>query len=200
MSKVDDNKKIKKESLLNSALELFTTKGMEETSISDIAKRSGVAKGTFYLYFNDKINIRNVLISRESSRLFLSAFDAMDKAGISGDFADELIFIINHIIDELATNTLLLRFISKNLSWGIFREIVLTDYTEDNPGYARVYETLVHNPANKFQDTEIMLFMIIELVNCTCYATLLYETPFSLEDIKPYLFQTIRDIVEKHRV
>ena len=53
MGKVDLNKKQKKESLLNTAFSLFTSKGFQNTSISDIVKEAGVAKGTFYLYFTD---------------------------------------------------------------------------------------------------------------------------------------------------
>ncbi len=51
MSKIESNKKQKEESLLDAAFTLFTSKGINKTSISDIVAKSGVAKGTFYLYF-----------------------------------------------------------------------------------------------------------------------------------------------------
>ena len=57
MGKVDENKKKKKEALFNTAYELFTTKGINATAISDIVEKAGVAKGTFYLYFKDKYDI-----------------------------------------------------------------------------------------------------------------------------------------------
>ena len=50
MGKLDTNKKVKEDSLLNTAFSLFTTKGVSKTSISDIVNNAGVAKGTFYLY------------------------------------------------------------------------------------------------------------------------------------------------------
>ena len=49
MGKLDTNKKVKEDSLLNTAFSLFTTKGVSKTSISDIVNNAGVAKGTFYL-------------------------------------------------------------------------------------------------------------------------------------------------------
>ena len=61
MGKVDENKKKKKEALFNTAYELFTTKGINATAISDIVEKAGVAKGTFYLYFKDKYDIKNNL-------------------------------------------------------------------------------------------------------------------------------------------
>ena len=53
MGKVDENKHQKMDALFQSAYDLFLNQGIEKTSISDIAKKAGVAKGTFYLYFAD---------------------------------------------------------------------------------------------------------------------------------------------------
>ena len=73
MGKVDVNKQMKESSLLKTAFEYFTTKGFSKTSISDIVSKAGVAKGTFYLYFKDKYDIRNKLIAHKSSQLFRNA-------------------------------------------------------------------------------------------------------------------------------
>ena len=73
MGKVDANKKLKENSLLKTAFEYFTTKGFSKTSITDIVSKAGVAKGTFYLYFKDKYDIRNKLVSHKSSQLFKNA-------------------------------------------------------------------------------------------------------------------------------
>ena len=59
MGKLELNKKRKKSALYNTAFELFTTKGLAKTTISDIVENAGVAKGTFYLYFKDKYEIMN---------------------------------------------------------------------------------------------------------------------------------------------
>ena len=59
MGRVEENKKKKKEALFRTAYELFTTKGINSTAISDIVEKAGVAKGTFYLYFKDKYDINN---------------------------------------------------------------------------------------------------------------------------------------------
>lgn len=40
-----------------SAIELFCEKGIQQTSIDEIAKSAGVAKGTIYLYFKNKEEI-----------------------------------------------------------------------------------------------------------------------------------------------
>lgn len=40
--------------ILQSAIEIISEKGLDQTSITDIVKRAGVAQGTFYLYFPSK--------------------------------------------------------------------------------------------------------------------------------------------------
>ena len=73
MGKLETNKQQKLTSLLNTAFNLFTTQGVAKTSIAEISQKAGIAKGTFYLYFKDKYDIRNRLISHESSKLFKNA-------------------------------------------------------------------------------------------------------------------------------
>ena len=82
MGKVDENKHQKMDALFQSAYDLFLNQGIEKTSISDIAKKAGVAKGTFYLYFADKYEIRDRLIARTASRLFQRAHKALETADI----------------------------------------------------------------------------------------------------------------------
>ena len=71
MGRVEENKKKKKEALFRTAYELFTTKGINSTAISDIVEKAGVAKGTFYLYFKDKYDIKNKLIAHKTKELLI---------------------------------------------------------------------------------------------------------------------------------
>jgi AcrR family transcriptional regulator len=51
----------KKEAILNSALELFTTKGFDNTSTTLITKNAEVGTGTLFLYFKTKVELINEL-------------------------------------------------------------------------------------------------------------------------------------------
>ena len=84
MGRVEENKKKKKEALFRTAYELFTTKGINSTAISDIVEKAGVAKGTFYLYFKDKYDIKNKLIAHKTKELFDHAAVALENSGITG--------------------------------------------------------------------------------------------------------------------
>ena len=200
MGKIDENKKKKKETLFNSANDLFITKGINSTAISDIVEKAGVAKGTFYLYFKDKYDIRNKLIAHKTHELFHGAKAALDRAPepITG-LDDQLIFIINYIIDTLVLNTPLLNFISKNLVMGALRSVLLTGEHSDTDFY-ELFLDMVRQDAYEYQDTEVMLFTIVELAGSAGYNSILYKEPLPIEQYKPFLYRSVRLIIDSHRV
>ena len=96
-SKIIENKKIKENNLLQAAFNLFTKEDIINVSVNDIVKNAGVAKGTFYLYFKDKYQIRDILIQKEAHRLFEEAHKQLEKNDIR-NFEDSVIFLINQWI------------------------------------------------------------------------------------------------------
>lgn len=199
MGKIDKNKEMKELSLLKTAFEFFTTKGFSKTSISDIADKAGVAKGTFYLYFKDKYDIRNRLVSHKSSQLFRNAVSEFEKNSENLEFEDRIIKIVDNIINQLNENKSLLTFISKNLSWGVFKNALTSPSADEDINFSEVYYGMLDDAPYEFSDPEIMLFMIIELVSSTCYSAILYSEPCSLDELKPHLYDTIRLIIERHK-
>jgi AcrR family transcriptional regulator len=198
VGKLDVNKKKKENSLLDTAFDLFTTKGLTKTSISDIVSKAGVAKGTFYLYFKDKYDLRNHLISHKSSQMFRVALNRMKAEKKEHDFESDIIFVVDNIIDQLCENKATLNFISKNLSWGVFKNALTTKSSEKDVDFADVYNMIIENAPNTVKDPEIMVFMIIELVSSTCYSAILYSEPCSIAQLKPYLFGSIKHILHDH--
>ena len=99
-----ESKKLEKEnSLLDSAFKLFTEKGIKNTSIQEIADNANVGKGTFYLYFKDKYDLQEQLITRKSYNLFHDALDELNKKSIN-NFYEQIIFIIDYVLNELTNN------------------------------------------------------------------------------------------------
>ncbi len=198
MGKIDENKKRKKETLFNSAYELFLTKGINSTAISDIVEKAGVAKGTFYLYFKDKYDIRNKLIVHKTQELFHAAKLALDQEQIAG-LDDQLIFIIEHIINTLVVNIPLLNFISKNLVMGALRSVLLTGENTDRDFY-ETFLDMVCQDSYEYQDVDVMLFTIVELAGSAGYNSILYQEPLPIEQYKPFLYRTVRLIIDSHRI
>jgi len=61
--KRDRNRRARVASLASAALELFLVQGIEGTSIDDITKKAGTAKGSFYRYFSGKEALVEALIA-----------------------------------------------------------------------------------------------------------------------------------------
>ena len=197
MGKADLNKKLKMENLLNASFELFTSQGINKTTIQDIVNKAEVAKGTFYLYFKDKYDIRNRLIAHKSSQLFMQAYNAVNESGIT-EFEDRIIFIMNHVLDELAANKGLLSCIYKDLSWAVFKRALTNPLNDDDVDFNEVYENMIAESGISLKDPEVMLFMIIELVGSTGYSSIMFSDPVSLDELKPYLERTVRGIIRSH--
>lgn len=198
MGKIEEKKKEKKQALLASAFQLFTEKGVDNTSVSEIAKDANMAKGTFYLYFKDKYEIHNYLISYHANLIFEKAYEVLnhqvsDKVFDSPE--DAVIFLTESIIDQLGANLSLMKFISKNLSWGVFSKIRIMDFGNQN--CMDIFDSLLQAFTQKYRQKELMIYMIVELVNATCYNVLLYQEPVRLDELKPELFVAIRNLLKQ---
>lgn len=197
MGRLEDNKKIKKDALLDAAFTLFTTKGINKTSISDIVSAAGVAKGTFYLYFVDKYDLRDKLIVHKSNEIFYRAEDGASKLQ-TPNLEEHIVAMIDNILNQFVENTSLLNFIAKNLSWGIFTNAV-SEPTEENSFY-EIYKSMFQDSPVKYEKPEIMMYIIIEMVSSGCYGPILNEEPVSIVELKPYLLRTVRQIMRAHRI
>ncbi len=192
MSKVEKNKKQKENSLYDAAYDLFTTKGINDTAISEIVKKAGVAKGTFYLYFKDKYDILDKIILNKSSQVLSEAIIETKNKNFT-EFEKELLYFINYIIEFFKKDKLMLKLIYKNLSWGIFKK-AYRDYEEIQEIYL-MFERGYENTSLPKEDIEKILFIIMELTGSICYSSIILNEPVNIDEMKPILFDTIKKII-----
>src|SRR5688500_3796244 len=62
----------RRQQILTVARDVFARRGYHQTTIDDIALQAGVARGTFYLYFEDKRAVFSDLIDRFASQLTMA--------------------------------------------------------------------------------------------------------------------------------
>lgn len=77
----------KADAILNAAQRLFTQFGFRRTSMEDIAREAGIAKGTVYLYFDGKEAVFRAMQARNLA-LAQTLCDAAEASG--GSFQDRL--------------------------------------------------------------------------------------------------------------
>lgn len=183
--------------LMNSAYELFTEVGFHKTTIAEIARRAGLGKGTFYLYFRDKEDVRDSVIVQRSGQLLQAAIDNTDleKPGMS--FYERLITITDYIIDYLTENKELFKFISKSLGSGL-----LAEKNENDASSAGLMdlEEFIRELLKKrrvvLKDQRLFVYTIIELISSTCYSVVVDSQPVTIEEYKPYLYNVIKLMTE----
>jgi AcrR family transcriptional regulator len=71
----------RREAILSAALEEFSAHGFEAARLDDVARRAGVAKGTIYLYFEDKETLFQELLRSMLSPV-VSAIEAAPLADL----------------------------------------------------------------------------------------------------------------------
>ncbi|MBB5182047.1 TetR/AcrR family transcriptional regulator [Catenisphaera adipataccumulans] len=198
-SKIIENKKEKEKKILSASFDLFTQKDIHQVSVSEIARKAGVAKGTIYLYFKDKYQIRDVLISQESVRIFSDAQKKLEENDIRS-LEDSLVFLINQILITLENNPVRLRFIEKNLSLGVFSSHLHSAIDDNTMNIKNIFREKAKENNYQYQDPDTVLYMIVELVGSTCYNSILYNNPLPIQEYKPYLFEAIRSILKGLRI
>jgi len=98
------------ESLLDVAIEAFTKRGYDGTSVEDLAAATGLSKSSLYHHVNGKEHLLRLGLERAVTPLL----DVIDEPGASeGPAIDRLTYVLRRQIailtDQLAAVTLLLR-------------------------------------------------------------------------------------------
>ncbi len=83
----DKQKELTRQQLIESALEVFSTKGFTNTSVEDLTRSAGAGRATFYLHFASKLDIL-INASAVASEVTPDLYAALDKALADGSRRD----------------------------------------------------------------------------------------------------------------
>lgn len=86
----------KKNQILDNALEIFLNKGYEGARVSEIVKLSGIAQGTFYLYFSSKEDVFVAIAERFFEDLIKVIFETLEDGN---SLIDKMEATINGLAD-----------------------------------------------------------------------------------------------------
>lgn len=187
MDKVIKKKNEKYQNLISAAYELFEIKDFVKVSIDDIARKAGVAKGTFYLYFKDKYDLISKIILRKAAEFFKSEGDVVDIDNTNADkFAHEFIYLL---IDFLVRNKTLTLLIDKNV------HVCVNAVIENREGIIKqMYDKFLDYFESKgfsADNVKVKLYIYIDMIVSSCCNAILRGKPFTLEEIKPHLYEIV---------
>ena len=193
MSTVEGKKQEKRRALLDAAYELFLERGTAKTSVEDITSRAKVAKGTFYLYFQDKGAVMQALLGQVSSQLLNNACEAVERQTGLETFPDKMVAVIDHIIEALRRDTVVLKFLERNFVWPGLDQIEASRDAE--PLMRKLLNVVLASPEMAGR-TEREVYQRITALGSmcmsVCYSSILEGKPDNIDSMKPVLYDIIR--------
>jgi AcrR family transcriptional regulator len=192
---ISEKMQLKRNNLLKAARYLFIERGISNTSIDAIVQHANVAKGTFYLYFQDKEDILNEIVFDINRAILLKAFNAAKELK-EGDFVSKFIFMIDSIINHFMANPDEMTLIKKNFSWPVVKEKI--NAASEDKELAEALSVMEKQYALE-RDTEEArntIFATVEMCGSLCYSCIINREPTDMETMKPTLYRMIRKILE----
>ena len=193
MSTVEGKKQEKRRALLDAAYELFLERGTAKTSVEDITSRAKVAKGTFYLYFQDKGAVMQALLGRVRYQLLNNACEAVERQTGLETFPDKMVAVIDHIIEALRRDTVVLKFLERNFVWPGLDQIEASRDAE--PLMRKLLNVVLTSPEMAGR-TEREVYQRITALGSmcmsVCYSSILEGKPDNIDSMKPVLYDIIR--------
>ncbi|MGD0679206.1 MAG: helix-turn-helix domain-containing protein [Polyangiaceae bacterium] len=101
----------RRQQILSVAREVFARRGYHAAKIDEIVAAAGIARGTFYLYFEDKRAIFEEIVDRTIARLGLAIVrvDPHDQAhSVAYQVRDNIRRIVRILLEDRATTKILL--------------------------------------------------------------------------------------------
>ena len=98
----------RRQQILEHARDVFAKRGYHASKVEDIVAAAGVARGTFYLYFDDKRAIFEEIVDRLLMRFGIAIVRIDPKLGVDEQVRELLRRIIRLLIDERVTTKILL--------------------------------------------------------------------------------------------
>ena len=190
----ESRKERKRQSLLAAAYGLFTEKGVAKTSVDEIVRRANVAKGTFYLYFQDKDQLLQQLVYDISARVLEEAYAWLEERR-TPDFVENVLLMLDYIIEYFKRNKLVLRLVERNFSWPMVARQMCE---RSDPLWDRLMSDLERSPqASRYSEEELfrIIFVIVEMVGSVCYSSIIEGKPDTIDNMKPVLYGIVRNIL-----
>lgn len=79
----------------------------------------------------------------------------------------------------------------------MFKNALIADPVPEKASVYRLYTEFIQASGRHFTDKELMIYMIIELISGVSYNAILFQQPRSLQEIKPFLYEAVRNIIRQ---
>ena len=156
-----------RERILDTALELFESRGYEETTVGEIAERADIAYGTFFNHFPTKLDLLQELADRSLRVLFEDVEEARKKPG---SFTDHLVSVFENAAASAVEKGPQARELIQAMMTSAYPELAVSD----DRRMRQIFEMLVQDglDAGDIRD-DVDLETLVEVVQGTWYSLFL---------------------------
>lgn len=195
MACIEEKKNIKRNKIIEAATKLFVNNSFSSTAIDEVVKTAGVAKGTFYLYFKDKYDLLDQIISYKSAEVLKSAMDMLEKQPdvLQMPLTDKAIFLVEQITDYMAMHKDMTALLEKNLTY-CFRYFSNGENAKFSGALKKMLDAFAAEGYSE-RKARMTLYIITDLVGSVVCDAVLERGPFTLEEIKPTMRSSIKSIL-----
>lgn len=106
-----DRRSRRRQQILQTARDVIAKRGYHHTTIEDIVRSAGVARGTFYLYFTDKRAVFAEIVDRMMAKLAMAILrvDPADAGrSVDAQVRENITRIVHTLLEDRATTKILL--------------------------------------------------------------------------------------------
>lgn len=186
------NKKRKYDALLTKGTELYTENGLHNTSVDQITKKAGVAKGTFYLYFKNKEDFIEQIALKLNIDILKESMNKADKKPNTNAITYTL-EVANQLVTYYTKNPTILKLVFRNFSWStLMKQFHKSKQVTD---LYNVFRTKYADIQIEHEQVNYILFILIQLTGSICYESIINKSPAPITIMKEVLIQTIEKIL-----
>ncbi len=190
-------KQADKKRRLEEAAFVLLAQSDDETPITvdQIVQKAHVAKGTFYLYFHDKVQLIRSMITDKSSQMLQDAWIKAQQNAIS-NHEERFLFMINEVIEYCKQNPSLLKIMKQNLSWNMIVDEIHQRHTSNTPQWMNELNSYLHELGYSAIEAKLLCFMMIELTATVCYSAIMLHQPQDMDTMKPLLLKNLMKMIQ----
>lgn len=186
-----------KKRLMNSAHKLFHQKGFEATSVREIVEDAGYAKGTFYLYFETKMDLLKGMMVQLSTAFNDITYKHLSQ--ISEDPFGQMDALLEDMVENLMEQACCVRMVHTQEILDILMMEGMSElFVESTIQPIQLFlEKGIEKGYFRSLDTLLYAKMLYALAHNSLETAILYQYPSTIENVTKELKLMIRKIVEK---
>lgn len=192
LNKEDKHARLKEErrqAIIDAATELFIQNGYNETSVSEIVQKLGIAQGTFYLYFPSKYHVRLAILERSMDAIVEASFTNIEAGW---DPVKKLEQSIVRAFQVIYTNRDIIRAVHEDLP--------MLQYE----GETRYKNRRLVDPLSKilkegkeagvfsFDSAEVTAYLIISLIEKAAFNAVFFNEPAGTPEMIPAVLDFVK--------